>query len=110
FGSGSLPLYDGTSMAKNQDVVVVTFNYRTNVFGFPSSPDLPLTRGNIGYLDQELALKWVQDNIAAFGGDPKKVAIMGESAGAGSVSDAIVRHTPAGAPFCAGIMLSGASV
>ncbi|KAI0030912.1 Carboxylesterase, partial [Vararia minispora EC-137] len=110
FGSGSLPLYDGTSMAKNQDVIVVTFNYRTNVFGFPSSHDLPLTGNNLGYLDQELALKWVQDNIVMFGGDPTKVTIMGQSAGAQSVSDAIVRHTPSGAPFRAGIMLSGASV
>jgi hypothetical protein len=63
-------------MTKNQDIVVVTFNYRTNVFGFPSAPDLPLTGNNLGYLDQELVYHWVQDNIAAFGGDKTKVTIM----------------------------------
>src|ERR1700742_2110843 len=76
FGTGSLPNYDGTSLAKNQDLIVVTFNYRTNVFGFPSSPDLPLSGNNLGYLDQELAFLWVQNNIAAFGGDKNKVTIM----------------------------------
>jgi len=84
----------------------VTFNYRTNVFGFPGSEDLPITKNNLGFLDQELALEWVQLNIAQFGGDPDKVTIMGQSAGAGSVGLAIVRdrlHTP----FRAGIMLSG---
>ena len=75
-GTASLPLYDGTSFAKNQDVVFVSFNYRTNVFGFPTAQDLPASRNNLGLLDQELALAWVQDNIAQFGGDPSKVTIM----------------------------------
>ncbi|KAF7306523.1 Carboxylic ester hydrolase [Mycena indigotica] len=110
FGTGSIPAYDGTSIAANQGIIVVSFNYRTNVFGFPSSPDLPLTGNNLGYLDQELAFQWVQSNIAAFGGDPSKVTIMGESAGGLSVSTAIVRHAPGTAPFRAGIMLSGAQV
>ncbi|KAF7591161.1 hypothetical protein BBP40_001935 [Aspergillus hancockii] len=70
FSTGSLPLYDGTSFAANQDVVVVTINYRTNVFGFPGSLDLP----------EHLALDWVQRNIAVFGGDPARVTIFGESA------------------------------
>lgn len=48
FGTGTLPLYDGTSFARNQDVIVVTINYRTNVFGFPGSPDKPLTEQNLG--------------------------------------------------------------
>ena len=69
-------MYDGTSFAKNQDVVFVTFNYRTNVFGFPTAPDLPASSNNLGFLDQELALAWVQDNIAQFGGDKRKVTIM----------------------------------
>ncbi|KAJ6579815.1 Carboxylesterase family-domain-containing protein [Mycena sp. CBHHK59/15] len=105
FGTGSLPLYDGFSLASNQDVVVVTINYRTNVFGFTGSEDLPITQNNLGLLDQELALEWVQQNIAQFGGDPDKVTIVGESAGSGSVGLAIVCdrvHTP----FRAGIMLS----
>ncbi|KAJ7022064.1 Alpha/Beta hydrolase protein [Mycena alexandri] len=110
FGTASLPTYDGTSFATNQGVVVVSFNYRTNVFGFPGSPDLPLAGNNLGFLDQELALQWVQQNIARFGGDPKQVTIMGQSAGAQSASYAIQRHSPADAPFRAAIMLSGAQV
>lgn len=52
FGTASLPTYDGTSFAANQDIIIVTFNYRTNVFGFPGSPDLPLAGNNLGFLDQ----------------------------------------------------------
>ena len=61
---------------KNQDVVFVSFNYRTNVFGFPTAKDLPASGNNLGLLDQELALAWVQDNIAKFGGDKSKVTLM----------------------------------
>jgi hypothetical protein len=76
FGTASLPYYDGLSLASNQDIVVVTINYRTNVFGFPSSPDLPITGNNLGFMDQDLAMKWVQLNIDKFVGDPNKVTIM----------------------------------
>ncbi|KAF8217180.1 Carboxylesterase [Mycena galopus ATCC 62051] len=107
FGTASLPGYDGTSLAANQSIVVVTINYRTNIFGFPGSRDLPITSNNLGFLDQELALKWVQSNIAQFGGDPEQVTIMGQSAGAASVGLAIVRDR-VNTPFRAGIMLSGA--
>ena len=69
-------MYDGSSFAKNQDVVFVSFNYRTNVFGFPKAPDISISRNNLGFLDQNLALAWVQDNIAQFGGDKSKVTIM----------------------------------
>ena len=55
------------------------------VFGFPSSPDIPLTERNLGFLDQRAALAWVQRNIAKFGGDPEKVTLFGESAGAASI-------------------------
>ncbi|KAJ7625787.1 Carboxylesterase [Roridomyces roridus] len=109
FGTGSLPGYDGTSLALNQDIVVVTINYRTNVFGFPSSPDLPLAQNNLGFLDQELALDWVQLNIAQFGGDPRQVTIMGQSAGSVSVASAIVRNR-VNATFRAGVLLSGVPV
>ncbi|KAI0029138.1 Carboxylesterase, partial [Vararia minispora EC-137] len=109
WGSSSLTQYDGTSIAQNQDIVFVSFNYRLNAFGFPSAPDLPLASNNLGYLDQEAAFRWVQDNIAAFGGDKSKVTIMGQSAGSLSVSEAIMRHSPDSAPFRAGIMLSGAT-
>ncbi|KPM46353.1 hypothetical protein AK830_g182 [Neonectria ditissima] len=105
-GSGSLPLYDGTSFATNHDVVVVTSNHRLNIFGFPGSPDMPEGERNLGWLDQHLALTWVQHNIAAFGGDPGRVTIMGESSGAGSV-DALVTAPPNPPPFHAAIMQSG---
>ena len=71
-----MPMYDGESFARKQGVVVVSFNYRTNVFGFPVAPDLPPTGNNLGFLDQELALAWVQENIASFGGDKDKVTVM----------------------------------
>ncbi|KAI0062565.1 alpha/beta-hydrolase [Artomyces pyxidatus] len=108
FGSATLAEYDGTSMAKNQDIIVVSMNYRTNVFGFPSAPDLAPDKNNLGQLDQELAFSWVQDNIEHFEGDKHKVTIMGQSAGARAVSDAVSRHTEANPPFRAAIMLSGA--
>lgn len=89
-GDGAEPRYDGESMAK-KGMVVVTVNYRLNVFGFLAHPELSKeasykASGNYGLLDQLAGLKWVQKNIAAFGGDPKKVTIAGESAGSISVS------------------------
>ncbi|KAJ6589350.1 Carboxylesterase [Mycena capillaripes] len=108
FGTAASPEYDGASIASKQKIIVVSFNYRTNVFGFPGSPDLPLAENNLGFFDQELAFQWVQDNIAEFGGDPDQVTIMGQSAGSESVSSAISRHSPSTAPFRAGIMLSAA--
>ncbi|SNR27520.1 para-nitrobenzyl esterase [Maribacter sedimenticola] len=84
-GDASEPRYDGESMAK-EGIVVVTTNYRLNIFGFLAHPELSAeasykASGNYGLLDQNAALKWVNKNIAAFGGDPKKVTIAGESAG-----------------------------
>jgi len=78
------------------------------VFGFPSSPELPVTGRNLGFLDQRFALDWVQSNIAAFGGDPSKVTIFGESAGAFSV-DALLTSFPANShpPFRGAILQSG---
>jgi para-nitrobenzyl esterase len=86
-GSGSQPDYDGEALAK-KGAVVVTINYRLGVFGFFSYPELTRESdrrgaGNFGLLDSIAALQWVQKNIAAFGGDPKRVTIFGESAGAG---------------------------
>jgi para-nitrobenzyl esterase len=93
-GDGSEPRYDGANMAK-QGIVVVTVNYRLGLFGFFAHPELSKeapykASGNYGLLDQAFALKWVQKNIAAFGGDPKKVTIAGESAGSTSVSAQMV--------------------
>jgi para-nitrobenzyl esterase len=87
-GSGSSPLYDGTSFAQD-GVVLVTVNYRLGAFGFLELGKLDPSRagsGNVGLLDQVAALEWVRDNIASFGGDPSRVTIFGESAGAMSVS------------------------
>jgi len=84
FGAGSLPSYDGGYLAASGNVVVVTLNYRLGALGFLAVPELGLT-GNYGILDQRQALGWVAENIAAFGGDPSKVTIFGESAGAMSV-------------------------
>jgi para-nitrobenzyl esterase len=93
-GDGSEPRYDGESMAR-KGIVAVTVNYRLNVFGFLAHPELTKesphhASGNYGLLDQVAALRWVQRNIAAFGGDPKKVTIAGESAGSISVSALMV--------------------
>ena len=84
-GSGSDPLYDGANLCKRGDVVVVTVNHRLNVFGYCylatlGGPDLA-DSGNVGNLDLILALKWVRDNIAAFGGDPANVTAFGQSGG-----------------------------
>ena len=89
-GDGSEPRYDGASMA-SKGIVAVTVNYRLNVFGFFSHPELTKesphhASGNYGFLDQAAALQWVRRNIAAFGGDPKRITIAGESAGSISVS------------------------
>ena len=89
-GDGSEPRYDGESMAR-RGIVAITVNYRLGVFGFFSHPELTKespnhASGNQGLLDQYAALLWVQQNIAAFGGDPKKVTIGGESAGSFAVS------------------------
>lgn len=84
FGAGSNPLYNSSYAASLKDVVVVTFNYRLGALGFLASAQYGL-QGNYGFHDQQLALRWVQDNIAAFGGDPSKVTLFGESAGAMSV-------------------------
>jgi para-nitrobenzyl esterase len=89
FGAGSEPLYDGAHLAERGDVVVVTINYRLGALGFLCLPEPDRKRleitANAGLLDQIAALRWVRDNIAAFGGNPDDVTLMGESAGAYSV-------------------------
>jgi para-nitrobenzyl esterase len=92
FGGGSTsdPNHDGTNLAK-KGVVLVTIAYRVGILGFLAHPELSAessskTSGNYGLLDMVAALKWIQKNISAFGGDPKKVTIFGESAGGIAVS------------------------
>src|SRR5262245_10670986 len=89
-GSGATRTYDGTNFAK-KGVVLVTINYRLGPLGYLAHPELTAesprhASGNYGVLDQIAALKWVQKNIAAFGGDPGRVTIFGESAGSWSVN------------------------
>jgi para-nitrobenzyl esterase len=99
-GGSSYPLYDGTSFAR-QGIVFVSFNYRLGRFGFFAHPALSAANegplGNYGYQDQIAALQWVKRNIAAFGGDPNHVTVMGESAGGISVLDLLV------SPFAKGL-------
>jgi len=82
-GSTASPSYNGARLAAEKDVVVVSMNYRLNILGFPGAPGL--SDQNLGLLDQRLAVEWVRDNIASFGGDPKRITLFGESAGGASV-------------------------
>jgi para-nitrobenzyl esterase len=89
-GSASTPLYAGDRLARH-DVIVVTTNYRLGVFGFLAHPELTResaarASGNYGLQDQIAALGWVKRNIAAFGGDPARVTVFGQSSGAISIS------------------------
>lgn len=89
-GSGSEPWFNGENLAK-RGIIVITVSYRLNVFGFLSHPELSKesgrgASGNYGIMDQRMALQWVQDNIKAFGGDPRAVTVVGESAGGTSIS------------------------
>ncbi|KAJ7919389.1 alpha/beta-hydrolase [Mycena leptocephala] len=105
--SASYPLYDPTrilqrSVAINKPIIFVSMNYRLNTFGFLSSASVSPEDLNVGLLDQRQALVFVQENIRAFGGDPSKVTIWGQSAGAGSVKSHFL--FPASQPlFRAGI-------
>ncbi len=86
-GTVNAPIYDGTRLAQRGDVVVVTVNHRLNAFGYmylaglPGLADTYRDSGNAGMLDLVLALEWVRDNIASFGGDPSRVTIFGQSGG-----------------------------
>jgi para-nitrobenzyl esterase len=89
-GSGSAPTYNGENLSK-KGVVLVTVNYRLGIFGFFAHPELTAesehhSSGDYGILDEIAALQWVQKNISAFGGDPKRVTIFGESAGSWAVN------------------------
>ncbi|GID28614.1 carboxylesterase type B [Paractinoplanes brasiliensis] len=93
FGSSSRPEFDGGRLARDGEVVVVTLNYRVGAEGFGHVPGAPHNRG---LLDQVAALRWVHDNIPAFGGDPGRVAVFGESAGGGSVAALLAMPRAAG--------------
>jgi len=104
-GSGSVAVYDGDGLA-NKGLVMVTINYRLGPFGFLAHPELTKeseygASGNYGMLDVVAALQWIQDNIAAFGGDPSRVTVAGQSAGARAV------HTLIASPLATGLIHRG---
>jgi len=111
-GSGASVLYDGTNMARTQDVVVLTINHRLNVFGY-----LDLSFANADYADSSnagmhdivMALKWVRENIASFGGDPTNVTIFGESGGGRKVST-LMAFPPAQGLFHRAVVQSGSAL
>lgn len=105
FMQGAGDIYDAQRLAVRGRIVVVTVNYRLGALGFLADPALG-EAGNYGLADQQAALRWVRDNIGAFGGDPAKVTIAGESAGAMSVCDHLVAPESAGL-FRAAIIQSG---
>ncbi len=108
-GSSGMPSYGGDSVAPH-GAVFVNLNYRVGVLGFLAHPELSKEQGghsgNYAYLDQNAALRWVHDNIAKFGGDPARVVIMGQSAGAGSVVQQLFSPLSKGL-FSGAVMSSG---
>jgi para-nitrobenzyl esterase len=108
-GSSGMALYEGQQVAKH-GAVFVNFNYRLGILGFMAHPELTKEQGghsgDYGFLDQNAALKWIHRNIARFGGDPSKVVLMGQSAGAGSVTAQIFSPLSRGL-FSEAVMSSG---
>jgi para-nitrobenzyl esterase len=110
---GGNALYDGTNLAAKHDVVVVTVNHRLNIFGFLYLADIGgdqfAKASNVGMLDIVLALEWVRDNIANFGGDPNSVTIFGQSGGGGKVSTLLAMPDAKGL-FHRAIAMSGSAL
>ena len=101
FAQGSSNPNDGVDfVSEQQDVIVVSFNYRLNIFGFPTTP--AVERRNLGLLDQRAAIEWAAANIEAFGGDPKRMVMAGQSAG--SISTAYYSFAYPNDPIIAGIV------
>jgi para-nitrobenzyl esterase len=93
-GSGSTSITDGENLAR-KGIIVININYRLGIFGFFAHPELTSesvhhSSGNYGLMDQLAALKWIHENVSAFGGDPERVTVCGQSAGAGCVHDLVV--------------------
>lgn len=84
-GTSNTPFYHGEPLADAQEVLVVTFNFRMNIFGFPGAPELEVK--NLALLDQRMVVSWIRDNIQAFGGDPSRVTIAGQSSGSWAVNN-----------------------
>lgn len=108
-GSVTDPINDGAALAERGDVVVVTVNHRLNALGYLYMPDRFPDSGNSGQLDLILALKWVQRNIAAFGGDPKNVTVFGQSGGGAKIATLMAMPAAKGL-FHKAITMSGQQV
>lgn len=111
-GDGSEKRYDGADMA-SKGIITVTVNYRLGVFGFFAHPELSAETdyngsGNYGLMDQQAALKWVAENIAVFGGDPKRITIAGESAG--SISTSAHLFSADSIPYISGAVSESGSI
>ena len=113
YGSGNRAVTDGANLARRGDVVVVSVNHRLNIFGFLHLADIGgetwAHSGNAGVLDLVAALRWVRDNIQAFGGDPGNVTIFGESGGGGKVSVLLAMPAAHGL-FHRAVVQSGAAI
>lgn len=110
-GSGSFDIYNGANLSAREELVIVTINYRLGALGFLALPELKeedknQSTGNMGILDQILALEWVRDNIENFGGDPNNVTVFGQSAGAMSIC-ALLASPEASGLFQKAMMMSG---
>jgi para-nitrobenzyl esterase len=113
-GSANRAVTDGANLARRGDVVVVGVNHRLNIFGFLDLADLGGAQwahsGNTGMLDIVAALRWVRDNIAAFGGDPGNVTIFGESGGGGGKVRVLLAMSDARGLFHRAVIQSGAAI
>ncbi|PVF98769.1 alpha/beta-hydrolase [Serendipita vermifera] len=106
-GSAGTPLNDLTSWASaHPEIIFVSPNYRPNLFGHPNTPAISRGDTNAGLRDQRLAIEWVRDNIAAFGGDPNRLILGGHSAGAGSAAGYLYAH-PWDSLISGAILMSG---
>ncbi|KAL3439919.1 Alpha/Beta hydrolase protein [Aspergillus insuetus] len=103
-GSSAVPFYNGAPFVRDNDnVIIVTLNYRLGIFGYPNAPGLPDGQQNVGLRDQRLAVEWVRDNISRFGGNPKRITLFGQSAGA--ISADMYAYTYPEDPLVHGIVL-----
>ncbi|KAF9478107.1 carboxylesterase, partial [Pholiota conissans] len=92
-GTSGIPVFNGTNMVRdNDDITLVTINYRLNIFGQPNAPQLGKNNVNFGLLDTDAAIQWVHANIANFGGDPERITIFGQSAGGAAVDAYTFTH------------------